>query len=89
MEGTSMSKERERERERESNKRTNNIDPILQLLTNLSPGTSVDDVFLNGKEESVKNFASFNPATGLATFTKSNGDVLVVNYQRIDAIKFD
>jgi len=49
----------------------------------------VEDVFLNGKEESVKNFASFNAATGLTTFTKSNGDILVVNSQRIDALEFD
>lgn len=66
----------------------NNRGPIFQLLVNLDPGKRVEDVFINGKEESVRSFASFNPATGLATFTKNNGDVLVVNYERIDALEF-
>lgn len=63
--------------------------PIFELLSTLTPGTSVEDVFINGKEESVKAFASFNATTGLATFAKSHGDVLVVDYRRIDAIEFN
>ena len=63
--------------------------PIFQLLSTLNPGTSVEDVFMNGKEESVEAFCSFDAATGLATFSKSNGDVLVVDYRRIDALEFN
>lgn len=63
--------------------------PIFHLLLSLNPGTRVEDVFINGKEESVHAFSAFNPATGLATFSKSNGDVLVVDYRRIDAIEFN
>lgn len=63
--------------------------PIFQLLSTLNPGKSVEDVFINGREESVDAFASFNAATGLATFAKSNGDILVVDYRRIDALEFN
>lgn len=66
-----------------------NNGPIYTLLSALNPGTSVEDVFINGREESVDTFASFNPTTGLATFAKSNGDILVVDYRRIDALEFD
>jgi hypothetical protein len=61
---------------------------LVQLLANLDPGTKVEDVFINGKEESVKAFTAFSFATGLATFVKKNGDVLVVDAHRIDAIEF-
>lgn len=63
--------------------------PIFQLLANLNPGKRVEDVFINGKEESVHAFSSFNTATGLATFSKGNGDILVVDYTKIDAIEFN
>lgn len=66
-----------------------NDGPIYTLLLTLNPGKSVDRVFINGKRESVEAFASFNPATGLATFAKGNGEILIVDYRRIDAIKFD
>jgi hypothetical protein len=62
--------------------------PIFQLLVKLSPGTHVEKVFINGIEESVKALASFNPATGLAVFVKENGDILVVDFRRIDAVEF-
>ena len=62
--------------------------PIFELLLTLNPGKSVGRVFINGKSESVEAFASFDPATGLATFVKNNGDILVVDYRRIDALKF-
>lgn len=65
-----------------------NQGPIYTLLINLDPGKSVSRVFINGKRESVEAFASFSPATGLATFSKANGEILVVDYHRIDAIKF-
>ena len=63
-------------------------DPILQLLSSLNPGANVDRVFINGKVESVDAFASFDIATGLATFVKNNGEILMVDYTRIDALKF-
>lgn len=63
--------------------------PMFHLLSTLNPGTSVDRVFINGKRETVDAFASFGTATGLATFVKNNGDVLVVDYHRIDALKFN
>lgn len=66
-----------------------NRGPIFQLLLKLSPGVDVNRVFINGKRESVDSFTSFDPAKGLATFTKNNGETLVVDYHRIDAIKFD
>lgn len=63
--------------------------PIFQLLASLNPGTDVEDVFINGLEEAVDAFAAFNPATGLATFSKGNGEILVVDYRKIDAIEFN
>ena len=65
-----------------------NRGPIFQLLSRLSPGVSVDRIFINGKRESVESFNSFDSANGLATFTQKNGETLVVDYRRIDAIKF-
>lgn len=66
-----------------------NRGPIFHLLSTLNPGTDVEDVFINGREESVDAFASFNSRTGLATFSKGNGEILVVDYRRIDAIEFN
>lgn len=62
--------------------------PVFQLVSKLDPGTSVDRVFINGRRESVDTFISFNQSTGLVTFGKSNGEVLLVDYRRIDAIRF-
>ena len=65
-----------------------NVSPIFQLLSTLTPGKNVNRVFINGKREKVEIFASFGTATGLATFVKNNGDVLVVDYRKIDALNF-
>lgn len=66
-----------------------NNGPIFDLLLNLNPGTDVEDVFINGLEEAVDAFAAFNPITGLATFSKGNGEILVVDYRKIDALEFN
>ena len=66
-----------------------NRGPIFQLLCRLNPGTDVDRIFINGRRESVESFTSFDSARGLVTFTQKNGETLVVDYRRIDAIKFD
>ena len=67
----------------------NNRGAIFQLLLRLNPGADVEDVFINGLEEAVESFASFNPQSGLAIFVKENGDILAVDYRRIDAIEFN
>lgn len=67
----------------------NNRGPIFNLLQRLNPGADVEDVFINGIEEAVDTFASFNPNTGLAIFVKENGDILAVDYRRIDALEFN
>ena len=72
-----------------NDKGVNNLGPIFELLSRLNPGTDVEDVFINGHEESVDSFAAFNPTSGLATFAKANGEILVVDYTRIDAIEFN
>ncbi|MDN4609016.1 hypothetical protein [Sporosarcina highlanderae] len=61
--------------------------PIFDLLASLTPGESIEEVFINGKKESVETFASFNRFTGLVTFVKGNNEVLLVDYRRIDAIQ--
>ncbi|EMA6343177.1 hypothetical protein ACO11K_002815 [Bacillus cytotoxicus] len=66
-----------------------NRGPIFELLSGLNPGTDVEDVFINGLEEAVDAFASFDRRSGLATFSKGNGEILVVDYRRIDAIEFN
>ena len=65
----------------------NNRGPIFDLLASLTPGESVEEVFINGKKESVDTFAAFNVSTGLVTFVKGNNEVLLVDYRRIDAIQ--
>ncbi len=61
---------------------------FFQLLNSLTPGASVDSLFINGIEEQVGTFAAFNTSTGLASFAQNTGDILVVDYRRIDAIQF-
>ncbi|MCY8233788.1 hypothetical protein [Priestia endophytica] len=63
--------------------------PMFDLLKTLNPGTDIEDVFINGKEEDVDAFASFDPQTGLVTFSKCNGEILVVDFRRIDALEFN
>ena len=65
------------------------LNPISELLTTLNPGKGVDHVLINSKNESVNAFASFDTATGLATFVKHKGHILVVDASRIDALNFD
>ncbi|MGI8363327.1 hypothetical protein [Bacillus cereus] len=72
-----------------SERRRINRGPIYELLANLNPGTDVEDVFINGLEEAVDSFAAFDRRTGLATFAKNNGEILVVDYRKIDAIEFN
>lgn len=72
-----------------NNNNFNNRGAIFQLLLRLNPGADVEDVFINGIEEAVESFASFNPQSGLAIFVKENGDILAVDYRRIDALEFN
>ncbi|TQR19732.1 hypothetical protein [Psychrobacillus vulpis] len=71
------------------NKKEDHKGGIFHLLSTLNPGTDVEDVFINGREESVDSFATFNPFTGLAYFSKNNGEILVVDFRKIDAIEFN
>jgi len=65
------------------------INPIAELLSTLSPGSGLDNVFINAKSESVEAFAAFDATTGLATFVKNKGRILIADASRIDALSFD
>ena len=65
------------------------INPIAELLSTLSPGEEVDRVFINANSESVDAFVSFDATTGLATFVKNKGRILIADASRIDALNFD
>lgn len=64
------------------------INPISELLSTLSPGKELDQFFINATRESVDAFVSYDAATGLATFIKSKGHILVADASRIDALDF-
>jgi len=62
---------------------------IRELLETLDPGTDVNEVFVNGAEESADYFASFDSDSNLAYFVQNDGDLLVADARRIDMIEID
>ena len=65
------------------------INPIAELLSTLSPGSGLNNVFINANSESVDAFVSFDATTGLATFVKNKGRILIADASRIDALNFN
>jgi len=59
---------------------------MIDFIAELNAGTKVDQVLINGNKQSVDKFASFDAATGIATFVKENKSIVVVNAAQIDAI---
>ncbi|OZM56115.1 hypothetical protein CIB95_13480 [Lottiidibacillus patelloidae] len=68
---------------------SNNNSAIMRILANLNPGTAVNEIFMQGSSEPVRNFASFDPSTRIATFVQADGDLVVVDANRLDAIEIN
>ncbi|OOR06655.1 hypothetical protein BW897_30745 [Bacillus cereus] len=63
--------------------------PICTFLKTLTAGDDVDTLTIGGQDKNVDAFVSFDKNTGIATFVQSNGAVLVVGCDQIDAILID
>ncbi|OTW98482.1 hypothetical protein BK702_00015 [Bacillus thuringiensis serovar cameroun] len=66
-----------------------NSSPICEFLKSFKAGDDVDALIIGGQNHSVDAFTSFDRKTGIATFVKNNGAVLVVGCDKIDAILID
>ncbi|OZM56114.1 hypothetical protein CIB95_13475 [Lottiidibacillus patelloidae] len=62
---------------------------MCQLLSTLNPGTKVNEIFMQGSSEQVAHFASYDARTRLATFVQQDGDLLVVDANRIDGVELN
>ncbi|MED3202120.1 hypothetical protein [Bacillus toyonensis] len=63
--------------------------PICEFLKSLKAGDDVDVLIIGGQNHNVDAFTSFDKKTGIATFVRNNGAVLVVGCDQIDAILID
>jgi hypothetical protein len=63
--------------------------PICEFLKTLTAGDDVDTLIIGGQNQDVDAFISFDKKTGIATFVKNNGAVLVVGCNQIDALLID
>ncbi|MGF9814327.1 hypothetical protein [Bacillus toyonensis] len=70
-----------------SNKRFSS--PICKFLETLTAGDDVDTLIIGGQNQNVDAFTSFDKKTGIATFVRNNGAVLVVGCDQIDALLID
>ncbi|KFN04524.1 hypothetical protein D0U04_25465 [Bacillus clarus] len=59
---------------------------VCKLLKNLDPFSKVVSITINGVETQVSHFAKFNSKTGIAAFSKDDGEILLVDCTKIDAI---
>ena len=66
----------------------NNNNDICNLLSNLPPQYPVESIVVDGFEEDVNAFVSFNRGTNLAFFTEGNGGLVVADCRRISQIDF-
>ncbi|WOV86816.1 hypothetical protein QWT69_13180 [Sporosarcina oncorhynchi] len=66
-----------------------NLDkPIINLLSNLSPGTKVKELIVDRVVIYVKYFADYNVYTNIATFIKDENHVLSVDANKINSLSF-
>lgn len=66
----------------------NNNNGICGLLSNLPPQYPVESIVVDGFEEDVNAFVSFNRNTNLAFFTETGGGLVVADCRRISLIDF-
>lgn len=63
---------------------------ICQLLEKVRPGTTVNELKLNGKGiEGVKKFVKYDKVTGLAFFSNRSGSTFAAIGEKINSIEFE
>jgi hypothetical protein len=62
---------------------------MCQLLSRLIPATKVSLIYIQGSPEPVVEFLNYDPNTCIATFLQADGGLIVVDCNRLDAIKYD
>lgn len=66
----------------------NLANPIANLVKNLSPGTLIEKITVQGTEIEVKSFLDYNFITNASTFLLKDNKILSINTNRIDSLTF-